>query len=134
VLQVKDKCLLIKWLFKLLNEEGVWQELLRNKYLHSESLAQVTMKPTNSPFWKGLIKVKEEFFGRGSFTIANGMDTRFWEDIWLGNKTLAKQYPSLYNIVQQKQVSVANVHNQKPAEYFLPAYFKKKIVGDYGCN
>jgi hypothetical protein len=47
LLKVKNKCLLSKWLFKLLNEEGVWQELLRNKYLHSKSLAQVTMKPTN---------------------------------------------------------------------------------------
>jgi hypothetical protein len=105
---------LSKWLFKLLNEEGVWQKLLRNKYLHSKSLAQVTMKPTDSPFRKGLIKVKEEFFSSGSFTIGNGMDTRFWEDTWLGNKSLAEQYPSLYNIVQRKQVLVANVLNQNP--------------------
>jgi hypothetical protein len=33
VLDIKNKCLLSKWLFKLLNEEDVWQELLRNKYL-----------------------------------------------------------------------------------------------------
>jgi hypothetical protein len=105
---------LSKWLFKLLNEKGVWQELLTNKYLHSKSLSQVTMKPTDSPFRKGLMKVKEEFFGNGSFTIGNDMDTRFWEDTWLGNKSLAEQYPSLYNIVQRKQVLVANVLNQNP--------------------
>jgi hypothetical protein len=33
-----------------MNEEGVWQELLKNKYLHSKSLAEVTMKPNDSPF------------------------------------------------------------------------------------
>jgi hypothetical protein len=27
---------------------------------------------------------------------------RFWEDIWLGDVSLAIQYPSLYNIVMQK--------------------------------
>ena len=66
VLEIKNKCLLSKWLFKLLNEEGVWQELIRNKYLINRTLAQVDEKPTNSPFWKGLMHVKE-FFSRGSF-------------------------------------------------------------------
>jgi hypothetical protein len=33
VLEIKNKCLLNNWLFKLLNEQGVWQELLHSKYL-----------------------------------------------------------------------------------------------------
>jgi hypothetical protein len=72
------------------------------------------MKPTDSPFWKGLMKVKEDFFRKGSFTVDNGEGTRFWEDTWLGSKPLADQYPSLYNIVQRKQVSIANVLNHNP--------------------
>jgi hypothetical protein len=55
------------------------------------------------------MKVKEDSLCRGSFTVGNGQDTRFSEDVWLGNKSLAEQYPALYNIVQQKQVFVANV-------------------------
>jgi hypothetical protein len=62
VLELKNKCLLAKWLFKLLYEQGVWQELIQNKYLHSKTLSQVMAKPTDSPFWKGLMKVKEDFF------------------------------------------------------------------------
>jgi hypothetical protein len=58
------------------------------------------------------MKVKEDSLNKGSFTIGNSDDTRFWEDTWLGNKSFAEQYPSLYNIVQRKQVSVANVLNQ----------------------
>jgi hypothetical protein len=61
VLELKNKCLLSKWLFKLINENGVWQQILHNKYLHSKTLSQVTSKPTDSPFWKGLMKVKEDF-------------------------------------------------------------------------
>jgi hypothetical protein len=72
VLDLKNKCLLSKWLFKLLNEDGVWQQLLRNKYLHTKLLAEVTMKHTDSSFWKGLMKVKEYFFNRGSFTVGDG--------------------------------------------------------------
>ena len=62
VLEIKNKCLLSKWLHKLLNEEGVWQELLINKYLGDKTLSQVHAKPLDSPFWRGLMKVKEYFF------------------------------------------------------------------------
>ena len=62
VLETKNKSLLSKWLFKILTEEGVWQELLCNKYLNGKSLSQVQAKPTDSPFWKGIMGVKQDFF------------------------------------------------------------------------
>jgi hypothetical protein len=114
VLDLKNKSLLSKWLYKLFNEEGIWQELLTKKYLHSKTLSQVSAKPSDSPFWKGLMKVKEEFLSRGSFVVGNGMNTRFWEDIWLGHKSLAEEYPSLYNIVNHKNVTVENVLATNP--------------------
>ena len=73
VLDIKNKCLLSKWLFKLMNEEGMWQELLTNKYLGDKTLSQVQGKPTDSPFWRGLMKVKNDFFSRGSFVVGNGL-------------------------------------------------------------
>jgi hypothetical protein len=33
VLDIKNKYLLSKWLFKILNKDGMWQELLHNKFL-----------------------------------------------------------------------------------------------------
>jgi hypothetical protein len=60
------------------------------------------------------MQVKDDFLARGNFRIGNGVDTRFLEDTWLGNSPLATQYPSLYNIVQRKQVSVAHVMSQMP--------------------
>jgi hypothetical protein len=114
VLEVKNKCLLSKWLFKLLTEEGMWQQILHNKYLRSKTLAQVEAKPTDSPFWKGLMKVKVDFFNRGYFKVGDGTSVRFWEDVWLGNVPLSQQYPSLYNIVQHKNVLVSTVLAQTP--------------------
>jgi len=49
-LHLQNKCLLAKWLVNLLNTEGIWQTLLRNKYLNSKSLSQVTAKPNDSHF------------------------------------------------------------------------------------
>jgi hypothetical protein len=57
------------------------------------------------------MKVKEDFFSHGNFKIGNG---GFWEDTWLGDKPLALQYPSLFGIVQRKQVTVATVLGHNP--------------------
>jgi hypothetical protein len=84
----------------MLIEDGVWQELLTNTYLRGQT--QVQAKPTDSPFWKGIMGVKEEFFKRGSFIIGDVLATRFWEGVWLGGTLLANQYPTLYNIVRTK--------------------------------
>jgi hypothetical protein len=89
-----------------MHEEGVWQELLYNKYLKNKTLSQVTTKPTDSQFWKGLMKVKSDFLDRGYFKVGNGQNTRFWEDTWLGDTPLSQQYVVLYNIVRQKNVLV----------------------------
>ena len=101
-LEVKNRCLLSKWLFKLSSEtETTWAQILRNKYLQSKTLAQVTVRPTNSPSWKGLMRVKPLFFNRAKILVGDGANTRFWEDRWLGETPLALQYPTLYNVVQR---------------------------------
>jgi hypothetical protein len=113
-LKLKNRSLLSKWLFKLINEEGVWQELLHNKYLKDKTLSQISAKPTDSPFWKGLMGVKDDFFERGSMVVGNGLNTRFWEDTCLGDKPLCDQYPSLYRIVNHSNVTVSHVLNATP--------------------
>jgi hypothetical protein len=80
VLDIKNSCPLSKWLFKIINEEGMWQELICNKYLKNKNLAEVQAKPTDSPFWKGLMNQKDTFLKYGSFRVGDGGGTRFWED------------------------------------------------------
>ena len=66
-LDAQNKCLLSKWLFKLINEQGVWQILLRRKYLRFKCLTQVEYSPGDSHFWSGLMHVKPEFLRWGKF-------------------------------------------------------------------
>ena len=98
-LDIQNKYLLSKWLFKLCNEEGIWQELLRNKYLKNKNLGQVNKKHGDSYFWTSLMGVNDNFLSLGRFLLKDGSQIRFWEDIWLGNHTLKSQFPSLFNIV-----------------------------------
>jgi hypothetical protein len=102
VLDIKNKCVLSKWIFMLLNEDGMWQELLHNKYLRTKNLSQVQAKPMDSPFWKGIMHGKDDFFQRGSFAIGDGLKTRFWVDSWLVQTPLSTQYPTQFNIVRHK--------------------------------
>uniref|UniRef100_A0A453G704 Reverse transcriptase zinc-binding domain-containing protein n=2 Tax=Aegilops tauschii subsp. strangulata TaxID=200361 RepID=A0A453G704_AEGTS len=77
----KNKCLMSKWLYRLsVENDGMWAQILHNKYLQSKTLAQFTARPTDSPFWKGLMRTKDLFFRRTKFLVGNGMTTRFWED------------------------------------------------------
>ena len=52
-LETQNKCLLSKWLFKLINEEGIWQQLLRNKYLAIKTITQVEKKLGIPSFGQG---------------------------------------------------------------------------------
>ncbi|WVZ76812.1 hypothetical protein U9M48_024743, partial [Paspalum notatum var. saurae] len=93
-LEVQNKCLLSKWLYKLTNEDGIWQSLLRNKYLKSKPLGA-------------------ELKGQGFLTF--GL-VRFWKDTWCGNRPLKFLYPSLFNIVRKKGVTMADVKRSIPLD------------------
>ena len=119
-LEVKNKSLLGKWLFKLPTEDGVWQTPLKRKYVERKyvgckAVSQVYWKPKDSHFWAGPLATKKYFFCYGSFSIKDGSEIRFWEDKWLGNATLREQSPALYNIVCHKGDIIATV-----MESFLP--------------
>jgi hypothetical protein len=53
-LEIQNVCLLSKWLYKLVNEDGVWQDLLRKKYLKNKTIGEVHWKPRDSHFWTDL--------------------------------------------------------------------------------
>jgi hypothetical protein len=71
-------------------------------------------KSSDSHLWKGLMKVKDVVLSFGTFKVSDGSQTRFWLDIWLGNKPLKDKLPALFNIVRRKQDSVANVLSTVP--------------------
>ena len=89
--QTGPECLLTKWLFKLINEDSVWQELM--KYLKDKTISEACWKPGYSHFWSGLMKIKD-------LVLHIGTSTRFWEHNWLGDYTLKQQFPSLYGYCQ----------------------------------
>jgi hypothetical protein len=103
-----------KWLFNLLNLDGIWKQLLRNKYLRSIPLSQAEWRQGDSYFWCGLMKIKHEFSSFGAFKIQDGTQVRFWKDIWLGSTPMRAQYHYLYNIARSKKATIADVLSFSP--------------------
>jgi hypothetical protein len=113
-IDIQNQCLLSKWLYKLINEQGIWQDLLRRKYMQDKALGQIQRKLGDSQFWAGLMKVKDLFLGFGTFQLNNGTNIRFWEDIWMGNRALKEQFPHLYKLVRHKHDTVASMFSTVP--------------------
>ncbi|WVZ90587.1 hypothetical protein U9M48_036874, partial [Paspalum notatum var. saurae] len=125
-LEVQNVCLLSKWLFKLINEEGIWQIILKRKYLRGKTIGEVQWKPRDSHFWSGLTKVKGRFLQLSSFILHDGSQIRYWEDRWFGHLPLKIQYPSLYNIARKKNVTVLSVFSSIP----LNISFRRALIGE----
>jgi hypothetical protein len=112
-------------LFKLINEDGLWQMILRNKYLSNQTIGKVKRKPEDSHFWTGLMKVKKKLLRYGSFQLNNGSQIRFWEDNWIGNHAFKDQYPSLYNIARRKSDTIEKILSGVP----LNISFRRQLTG-----
>ena len=74
-LEIMNIALLSKWLWKLFNENGPGQQIIKAKYLCNQNMCQVSKKNGDSHFWQGLMEVKHLFWacckvkiGRGDMT------------------------------------------------------------------
>jgi hypothetical protein len=99
--------------------------MLRKKYLKVKTLSQVERQKGDSHFWAGLMEVKNLVIERGRFQVIDGSQTRFWEDLWLRREPFSVKYPALYNLVEKKNLSVAQVLSTTP----LNVSFRRALVG-----
>ena len=70
------------------------------------------------------MRIKDEVFAMGSFDVKVRTNTRFWEDTWVGDKSLKVKYPSLYNIVRDRHATVSKVMATSP----LNISFRRALV------
>jgi hypothetical protein len=57
-LEKMNTSLLLKWWWKLENKDGLWQKLVRAKYLRNRHISCVGHKQGDSSCWTELLKVK----------------------------------------------------------------------------
>jgi len=51
--------LLCKWWWNLEHDDGLWQQIVKFKYMQNKSIHDVGHKLHDSPVWSDLLKVKD---------------------------------------------------------------------------
>jgi hypothetical protein len=44
-IDIQNQCMLSKWLYELINEQGIWQDLLKRKYMQDKTIGHIKRKP-----------------------------------------------------------------------------------------
>ena len=101
--------LLCKWWWKLDHENGLWQDIVKNKYFRGGFLSSIKHRIDDSPVWSGLLSVRCFYLRGRKLKVNNGKLTLFWEDPWLYNKPLCVVAPILYDLCHDKLASVYHV-------------------------
>lgn len=73
-----------------------------------------------SKIWKGIVGVVVSNsdlynFFRENMVISIGNDRRisFWDDVWMGEVSLRSQFPRLYQLSEEKEISLSNLISRK---------------------
>lgn len=52
----------------------------------------------HSHFWYAIIEVKKLFYSCYQRIVGDGKKTRFWEDWWIGHRSLCQSFPRFHNL------------------------------------
>jgi hypothetical protein len=98
--------LLCKWWWKLEKEKGIWQEIIKAKYLQKEEVSSVRHKLIDSPVWTNLLKVKHIYLGGRMITTINGKKTMLWKDSWLSDKPICSEAYVIFEPCLAKDITI----------------------------
>jgi hypothetical protein len=100
--------LMCKWWWRLETEEGLWQEIVKYKYLKNKSIHEVSHRLNDSPIWADLLKVKDIYLQGRSVSFGKGNLTRFWLEPWVYKDPLYLSAPLLFELCENKEITVAH--------------------------
>lgn len=98
--------LLCKWWWRLEKKSGLWQDIVKHKYMKRDNVSSVKHKQTDSPMWSDLLKVKHIYLQGRKMKINNGKLTSIWKDIWLYDEPLCNRFPVLYKLCEHQDILV----------------------------
>ena len=97
-LNCMNTSLLAKWIWRLESSEGLWQQIVRSKYIKGNPLITFGEKQEDFHFSKGMMSIKDLFYKYCRKIIANGEHTSFLFDTWLDDLPLVVQYKRLFDL------------------------------------
>jgi hypothetical protein len=105
--------LLCKWWSMLENEKGLWQEIVKLKYVKYTPICLIHVKQSDSPVWNDLLKIRHSYLKGRKFKVNSGKKVSSCVDAWLEEKPLCVIYPILYDLCVDKNCSMWKVRNDE---------------------
>ena len=109
---------MVKWSWKLETQSGVWQDIIRARYLRNRTVADVAPRFSNSPSWKALLKVKEIYMAGRKVITESGNIARVWSDPINGLLPFKDQYPQLFDICNIPECTIKQVFAVETGSFF----------------
>lgn len=82
--------------------------MMINSYQSSiQRLSNFQTSKSCSMFWNGVTKRVELIRAGSSFEVGNGRRIQFWNDMWCSEATLATRFPHIYEVVLEKDATIA---------------------------
>ncbi|RVW17671.1 Transposon TX1 uncharacterized 149 kDa protein [Vitis vinifera] len=108
----RNLALLGKWLWRYPREGlALWHQVILSIYgSHSNGWdANTLVRWSHRCPWKAIAQVFQGFSLITRYVVGNGERIRFWEDLWWGDQPLGTQYPRLFRVVVDKNISISSV-------------------------
>ncbi|WJZ85876.1 hypothetical protein VitviT2T_005388 [Vitis vinifera] len=108
----RNLALLGKWLWRYPREgSALWHQVILSIYgSHSNGWdANTVVRWSYRCPWKAIAQVFQEFSLITRYVVGNGDRIRFWEDLWREDQPLGTQYPRLFRVVVDKNISISSV-------------------------
>ncbi|KAF7822893.1 ribonuclease H [Senna tora] len=80
-----NKAFIYKLAWNLVSKKNdLCSEILKRKYqIEKHPSAKLSSKPSDSRLWKEVVRVWPDFYKNIVWNAGNGIDIKFWEDIWI---------------------------------------------------
>jgi hypothetical protein len=101
--------LLCKWWWALENDKGLWQDIVKIKYVKNSPICSILFRYNDSPVWSDLLKIRHIYLQGRELKINKGPWVSFWLDFWMDGTPLCQAYLVLFELATDKKCSVCEV-------------------------
>nr|GEU52957.1 RNA-directed DNA polymerase, eukaryota [Tanacetum cinerariifolium] len=104
---------------KGLKQDALWSRFIRAVHGNSGGI-ETHSRVSYSSTWLSIVNEVNKMRNKGidllkymKIQVGNGLNTKFWEDVWMGNKNFKTSFPRIYALESDKNLTVVDkmAHN-----------------------
>ncbi|GJV09532.1 RNA-directed DNA polymerase, eukaryota, reverse transcriptase zinc-binding domain protein [Tanacetum coccineum] len=109
-----NRALLFKWVWRFCTQQSaLWTKIIKGIHGEDGKIGK-HVRSHHPSLWLDIVKEVQHIQRQGTDLMGfihrkmgNGVDIRFWEDKWRGDNTFQSDFPRMYALETQKNISVA---------------------------